>query len=118
MEKFQEAVREYLKPVEAGKVFYDISLDSQNFQIIIYPDNIKGVLLINLYNADEDGKRLLSIDNNFFRERIKLDAESVFKKFLDAIKLDFQITDRKMRRDESYWMIEKGSFLLKRKNAL
>ena len=118
MESFKEAVRRYLKPIEVGKVLYYISLDFQTFQIIIYPDNIKGVLLINLYHADEDGNRLLSIDNNFYREKTKLGGENIFQKFLDAIKLDFHIEDERRFRDECYWMVEKGSFIVKRKNAL
>ena len=118
MERFKEAVRSYLKPVEVGKAYYDLSLELQTFQIVIFPENEKGVLLIDLYSADENGEKLLSIDNNFYREKTKLDGESIFKKFLDIVKLDFQVEDEKKYRDECYWMVEKGTFLLKRRNAL
>jgi len=116
MERFKEAVRSYLKPLEEGKVYYDLSLDCQTLQIVIFPENEKGVLLIDLYSMDENGDRLLCIDNRLYDEKTKLDGETIFKKFLDAINLDFQVEDEKRWRDDCYWMIEKGSFLLKRKS--
>jgi len=125
IERFEKNLREYLKPLEEGKVFYDFSLDRQTLSVLIFtekseglPEYLHGVFMLDVYSEDEDKNRLVSIDNKFFRERTKEPTENILRKFIDVIESDFQVENKKIRRDECYWMVEKGSFIVKRKNAL
>jgi len=115
MERFEENLRKYLEPVEVGKVYYYFSLDLNALHIVIFPENQNEVLGVDMYSTDETGNRSLVIGNRFYSDKTKLDAESIFQKFLDAVKLDFQVKDEINYRDEDYWRIEKGSFLIEKK---
>jgi len=115
MERFEQAVKEYLTPLEVGKVYYDFSLDLQTLHLVIFPENLQRVLNMNMYSTDENGKRLLDIGNHFFRERTKENAENIFRKFMRVTETDFQIREWKMWRDEERWMMEKGQLLIKRR---
>jgi len=115
MERFEQAVKEYLKPVEAGKVYYDFSLDLQTMHIVIFPENLQGALTMDMYAENENGEKLLDIGNRFFRERTRENAENTFRKFMDVIETDFQVKEWKMWRDEEKWKVEKGHLLIKRR---
>jgi len=115
IERFERNLRKYLEPLEAGKVYYDFSLDLQTMHVVIFPENLQGVLSVDVYSEDEHGERLLDIGNRFFRERTKEDAENIFRKFMTAAETDFQIREWKMWRDEEKWKIEKGHLLIKRR---
>jgi len=117
MERFEEKLREYLRPLEEGKVLYDFSFNLQTMQVVIYPENLHGILIINAYNNDEGAKTIsiVSIDNKTFMGTTTEDVENILNKAIELIETDFQVTERKVFRDEDYWRIEKGSFLIKRK---
>jgi len=115
MERFEQALKEYLKPVEAGKAYYNFSLDLQALHIVIFPENLQGALTMDMYVEDEYGERLLDIGNRFFRERTRETAENIFRKFMNIVETDFQVKEMKMWRDDEKWKVEKGHLLIKRR---
>jgi len=121
MERFEEKLREYLRPLEEGKVLYDFSFDLQTMQVVIYPENVPGILIINVYDNDKDEEQtisIVSIDNKTFIETTKENTENILRKAIEVMELDFQVKERKVFRDEDYWRIEKGSFIIKKKREV
>ena len=122
-EKFEKNLRKYLKPLEEGTVLYDFSFDLQTMHIIIFAENLQETpgylyktLMIDVFCPDEEGNKLVSIDNRFFRETTKEDTEKILRKAIEVIESEFQVQEKKLFRDDDWWRMEKGSFYVKRKH--
>jgi hypothetical protein len=115
MKRFEEKVREYLSPLEVAEILYDYRPKTGTLDIIIFDGNLSRPLLINVYRIDEEGKKLVQIDNNIFREKTEIPTKKLLEKFLDVVLSDFYVRELNIHRGECYGMYEKGKLLIDRK---